>query len=496
MNKAEEKALKEKNKKRNKTLIKLGCLMALLQLVISVVFIVLLHFLDILPNLYKVLISVLLILFCLVTFITQYWKKIGIATKILSFLMCVIMVVGGVYIYNTYLAINKISGVNTQKTTMGVFVLADRDYETIQDVQSLSFGIVNNIDRNNTDNAIAYINKELGTEITVTEYESLPALVDALYSGLTETIILNTSYLNVLTEMESYEDFETRTKMIFSYEQEYTVKTDKNEEYLSGEGIFTIYISGIDTNGVPTENRNSDVNIICTVNTNTHQILMINTPRDFFIPLSISGGVNDKLTHAGCYGIDCSVDTLEMLYGINIDYYLKVNFTGFVDIIDAMGGVDVYSEYTFVTRHGNDQIVEGINHLTGIQALGFARERYSFGTGDRQRGKNQMAVINAVIKKLTTTDTLKNYNGILAAVSESMVTNMSYDMISDLVKMQLEEMPSWDIKTYSVDGTGDNQPTYSLSSPNYVMVPNEDTVNQAKDYLTRMHNGEIIEIIQ
>ena len=241
-------------------------------------------------------------------------------------------------------------------------------------------------------------------------------------------------------------------------------------------------------------NRNSDVNILITVNTKTRQILMINTPRDFYVPLSISNGVKDKLTHAGCYGIQVSVDTLEMLYGVNIDDYIKINFTGFVDVINELGGVDVYSEYDFMPRHGTQHFTVGYNHVNGTEALGFVRERYSFGSGDRQRGKNQMALIKAMINKCVSTDTLLNYENILGAVSSSIATSMTTDEITGLVKMQLSDMKGWDIQTYSVDGKGDNLMTFSLTAPNYVMVPTQSTVDMAKEYLRQIYAGETVQV--
>ncbi|MCM1307084.1 MAG: LCP family protein [Butyrivibrio sp.] len=434
-----------------------------------------------------------MVLFCLVTLITQYWKIPGIITKIFSVLFSVILVVGCVYINSTRKAISNISGSRTQETQMGVYVLADNPANSIAEIKDAPFGIIANIDRKTTDKTIDNIEKEISAQITIVEYDGTAQVIDALLGGNVTAIIINQSYINILSEHDDYKDLDTKVKLLSTYKQINEVNNNNVPDNApSKEGVFTVYVSGIDTKGAPTVNQNSDVNILITVNTNTHQILMINTPRDFYVPLSISNGVNDKLTHAGCYGIDCSVDTVEMLYGINIDHYLKVNFTGFVNIIDALNGVDIYSEYEFTTIHGGYHYVQGYNHLNGIQALGFARERYSFGSGDRQRGKNQMAVIKATLNKMMTSDMLMNYTSVLNAVSASMATDMSYDEISSLVKMQLETMPEWDIQSFSVDGTGDNLPCFSLSSPNYVMIPNEETVNRAKAYLRDIYNDIII----
>ena len=266
------------------------------------------------------------------------------------------------------------------------------------------------------------------------------------------------------------------------------------EEYLySGDRVFTVYISGIDTSGSPNVTSRSDVNILLTANLDTRQILMISTPRDYYVPLSISGGIRDKLTHAGIYGIDVSKDTLGMLYGVQVDDYVKINFTGFKEIIDELGGVNVYSEYAFT--EGNYHFQQGYNELNGTEALVFARCRYAFATGDRQRGKNQMAVIEAVINKMVSSDILYSYTDVLDAISDSMVTSMTYDEISELVKFQLNDMQGWDIVSYSVNGYDSSNTTYSTGNQMlYVMVPNEETVNQAKEYLAQMYAGEKIVI--
>lgn len=470
-----------------------GWVIAGLQFIITGIFLFIMHYTGMIPSEYQFMIGVLLVMLSFLTLIMQHWKIPGIITKILSVILSVALVVGSVYAYTTKSAVDGISGNKTHRFEIGVYVLADNPAESMNDIIDKNFGINKLTDRENTNKAVNEINDRYSAQINTSEYDDLISLADALYDGSIDAIIMNSAYVDVIKDNEDYKDFGDRVKLITTITFERVVKEDNNDDYLSGNGIFTMYISGIDTNGAPTVNRNSDVNILMVVNTNTHQILLINTPRDFYVPTTVSGGVKDKLTHAGCYGIDCSVGTLEMLYEINIDYYMKVNFTGFVDIINYLGGVDVYSEKEFIAWNGKYHILEGENHLNGEEALGFARERYAFGSGDRQRGKNQMKVIKAVINKMMSTDMLMNYTKILDKLSETMVTSMPYEEIGNLIKNQLDEMPSWDVQTYSVDGTGDTQPSYSLSSPNYVMVPNEDTVNQAKAYLAAIYDDQIID---
>ena len=253
-----------------------------------------------------------------------------------------------------------------------------------------------------------------------------------------------------------------------------------------------MYISGIDTRGGVSAKSRSDVNILATVNVDTHQVLLVSTPRDYYVPLPISNGQPDKLTHAGIYGVDVSMGTLEMLYGVPIDYYFRVNFSGFEKIIDALGGITVYSEYEFTTAAGYHFNV-GDNTMNGEQALSFARERYSFSSGDRQRGKNQMAVIKAVINKAMSPAILSNYTELMESISGNFETSMPYDVIADLVREQLDKGGSWNVVTYSVDGTGDSRKPYSLSTNAYVMIPDQSTVDAAIEKINQVRSGETLE---
>ena len=239
-----------------------------------------------------------------------------------------------------------------------------------------------------------------------------------------------------------------------------------------------------------TRRSRSDVNIIATVNTKTGQVLLVSTPRDFYVPLSISDGIPDKLTHAGIYGIEVSRDTLAMLYDTDIDYYFRVNFDGFKEIIDALGGITVNSEYAF--KSGSYQFKKGDNEVDGKAALSFARNRYAFASGDRQRGKNQMAVIKGVINTATGPAILKNYKSILDGLEGSFDTNMPYTTITKLIQNQLKEGTKWNVVTYSANGTGASKKPYSLSTNAYVMIPDQSTVDHAKELINRVKNGKIL----
>lgn len=259
---------------------------------------------------------------------------------------------------------------------------------------------------------------------------------------------------------------------------------------------FVVYLSGVDTRGDLTDKARSDVNIIAAVNPVTKQVVLINTPRDYYVDLA---GTNskDKLTHAGLYGVQTSMDTLGNLYGVDVQHYIRINFAGFINVIDALGGVDVYSDQAFTSvgspgYYDPTTFVEGWNHLDGKAALAFARERHAFKTGDVQRGINQMKVIDAMLNKIKSPALLMGFTKILDAVSDSFVTSLSQNQISALVRMQLSDFAEWNIERYTVTGTsGSSTKCYSAKGQKlYVMKPDEASVAKAKEMIAAVLGGE------
>lgn len=246
------------------------------------------------------------------------------------------------------------------------------------------------------------------------------------------------------------------------------------EEVLSAP--FVLYISGRDAGGAL-----SDVNQLVVVNPRIHQILLINTPRDYYVNLAGKEGLPDKLTHAGTYGLDTSIETLENLYGVDINYYVQIKFDSLVRLVDVLGGIDVDSAYAF------DGFQVGVNHLDGRQALDFVRNRKSFDGGDRTRGENQQRVITGIIRKLSNPSVVVNYPAILGAMEGSFTTDFGSDNIVKLARNQINSNPNWSVRTYGVDGTGAMLYTYSYPRQRlYVMQPNIDTVNEAKQKITQL----------
>ena len=382
---------------------------------------------------------------------------------------------------------------------MAVYVKSDDAADSVEATAGYTYGILSSLDRENTDGAVAHLNSQFGTEVQTKEYAGLTELADGILNGEVNAMLLNSGYLSVYEDMDGYTDFSTKIKEVGTVDVESTIQSAEESTPIepittaNGGKVYTIYLSGIDTRGEMTAKSRSDVNIIATVNTDTHEILLVSTPRDYFVPLSISGGAPDKLTHAGIYGIDVCMDTLGMLYDIDINYYFRINFGGFVKVIDALGGITVNSDYDFDSKnilgyHFN----KGENYVNGEQALIFARERYAFQEGDRQRGKNQMEVIRGVVKKALSPEILTSYSSILSSLDGCFGTNITYEEIAQILQQQLTNGGDWTIVSYSVDGTGATEKPYSMSQKAYVMVPNYDTVNKAKSLMEKVRNGEVV----
>ncbi|MCD8160053.1 MAG: LCP family protein [Clostridiales bacterium] len=469
-------------------------------LVIMVVLDVLLVRSELLPMKYLAPGMVLLLILVMLLGVMTHWTgrtgRFAFGT-VVSVLIGVVMVYGIVALYMLTNTLNSITTVTTEVSSVGVYVLTEDSAETLNDLEGDTFGILSELDRDSTDGAIEQLSEDLDTEIATAEYDSLVLLVEGLYNQECRAILLSSAYLDVIAEIDGYTDIEDRIREVSALEVEVVVEepdTQGTESEVSSasDTAFTMYISGIDSrNGLKAKSR-SDVNILATVNTETHQILLVSTPRDYYVPLSISNGAKDKLTHAGIYGVSVSMDTLAMLYGIDVDYYFRVSFEGFEEIVDALGGVSVYSEYAFTSTHGGYTFVEGYNYVNGAQALSFARERYAFASGDRQRGKNQMALIQAMIKKALSPDILVKYASILSAVEGNFETSLSYDLIADLVSDQLSTGADWEIISYSVDGSNGSAVPYSMSTTAYVMIPDEETVATASELMQAVLDGEVI----
>lgn len=481
-----------------------GMVLTLLLLVVSILFLFMLSLTQLLTNTHVIAAAAICLLAVLLTFLLtrNFRNRLTFVLGTSWWLICLgVFAVGGVYLFQTQSTLRTIAGIQTEASNISAYVLTDDPAQTLTDASGYSFGILSTLDRENTDTVVSRINEQLGTTIQTAEYAGLTQLADGLRNGEVGAVILNDAYLDLYEEFNGYTDFPTSVRALTTEVVETTIVDPADQAQASAapsldeNPVLNIYISGSDTRSstLPSRSR-SDVNILASINTQTRQVLLISTPRDYYVPLSISNGAPDKLTHAGIYGVQVSMDTLSMLYEVPVDYYFRVNFNGFVDIIDALGGIEVCSDYTFDT--GNVQgyhFNEGWNTVNGEEALAFCRERYAFSSGDRQRGKNQMAVIQGVLNKATSPAILTSYTSVLNSAEGCMETNVPYDTIAEIVRQQLSDGGNWNVVSYSVDGTGDSQVPYSMSSSVYVMIPDTSTVDQAKSLLAQVAAGEILQ---
>ncbi|WP_235322119.1 LCP family protein [Anaeromassilibacillus senegalensis] len=476
-----------------------GIIISAVLTVVVIAFIILLVWTQMLPTHLLILGSIAIVLIAVAAGLlvrrTAYKVQFTFGT-ILAVLLTAVLAFAGSYLYMTVNTLNQISSVRTQYTPVGIYVRTDDPAQTIADTQGYHFGILKTLDRENTDNIVSQIEDQLGGTIQTTEYEGLTQMIDALLEEETDAVIMNLAYLDVLSELDKYRDIESRIRELSVLHVETIVEEQpvqtQDENITVNKEVYTIYVSGSDTRqGLNTVGR-SDVNIIATVNTETRQILLVTTPRDYFVPLSISNGVPDKLTHAGIYGVNVSMETLEMLYETDIDYYFRLNFTGFTGIVDALGGITVDNEVEF--EKGNYYYPVGKVEMDGKKALTFARERYSFIDGDIQRGKNQLKVISAIIDKAMSPDILMNYASIMKSIEDCFEMDVPYNDIAALVRRQLSDNRNWNVVQYSVTGFGDSQIPYSMSDYAYVMQPDYETVNKAKELMKKVRDGEIVVI--
>lgn len=357
---------------------------------------------------------------------------------------------------------------------MTVLVPATSDVTDVRQLTSLL--APTDYDQENVTALLDDIAKMDQTQLTTSPTTSYLTAYQAMMNGGAQAMVLNGVFTNIL-EAEDPE-FSSKVKKIYSFKV--TKQAEAAVEQASGDS-FNIYISGIDTYGPISSVSRSDVNIIMTVNRATHKVLLTTTPRDAYLPIADGGqGQNDKLTHAGIYGVNASVHTLENLYGIDISNYVRLNFTSFLQLIDLVGGIDVYNDQEFTSLHGNYHFPVGEVHMNADQALGFVRERYSLSNGDNDRGKNQEKVIAALIKKLSSPDNLKNYQAILTGLEGSVQTDLSLETIMGLINTQLESGEPFTVESQALTGSGRTDlPSYAMpGSQLYVMEVNPDSLAQ------------------
>lgn len=466
-------------------------IVGLVTILFNLILTILLLILDVLPIKYLVPVIIVFVIIDVLIFIFGFRKKLkkkgNIIYFILNVLWCLICIVGSFFLFKTISFMGGMSNSKYKTENYSVIVLKDSTYNEITDIKNEEVGLIS-YQSDGKDKAKEHLSSKV--DVSYKDFETPQDLENALLNKEINVIMIEDSYVEMFKEIN--EDFESLTKVIYTFSIKLKAEDISKDVSVTTEP-FSIYISGIDTYGKISSVSRSDVNIVATVNPNTNQILLISIPRDYYVKLHGTTGYNDKLTHAGIYGVDMSVKTIEDLLGININYYVKVNFSSVINIVDVLDGVDVYSEYTF-TSYSGYKFTKGYNHMNGTQALDFARTRKAFASGDRQRGKNQQAVIEALIRKCTSASVITKYSSLLDSLSGSFQTNMSTKEITSLAKYQLDKMPSWTVKSISLDGSDAYNYTYSYGrSQSYVMVPYESSIKEAQQALSDILGGEVQE---
>lgn len=475
------KKMKFKNIKESKSKLDLLFkIIAVLYVVLTIIFFVSVVRMDLLPLMYVMIFTIAEVIFTIA-------MGVGLAKehktyKLNIFCLIIVLLISSVYVYVTNYAnatTEFLGNVFTEvEETDEYYVVVKKasSYNKIEDLKNKEIHLFQVEDD---------VKEEVGSKASATfkTTDNLTQIGKDLTNSKLEAILVSSSQYGILSD--EIEKFKENTKIIYTATHKIikTAEVEKEDtKYNVENGVFNVYISGIDTEGRISNVSRSDANIVVTVNTKTHEVLLTSIPRDYYVTLH-SKKAKDKLTHSGIYGISETVTTVEDLLDIDINYYVRVNFTTVIKLVDTLGGINVYSDYNFAA--GKYHYNKGYNHMNGSQALTFSRERYSFAEGDNQRVKNQQHVIEAIINKVLDSNTiLTKYTSILNSLEGSFQTNIDQKDISNLVKEQLQTMPSWTIKTNSLTGTGASNTTYSAGSQKlYVMIPNSQSVQNAKNQI-------------
>lgn len=432
---------------------------------------------------------VFVILFLLIYFgLKSQKKKTKITTRIVALALSIVLILVTTMSLRGSSFISDIFNSNYEEHVISFVILKDRKEETFEDISDLRFSANIKGDSNLTSKLSELVTKKFDTNINVTYFEGYSEVIDRFYANKDDVFVLAEAQRGIVEEL--YPNFTNDTKIIdqVSYRVSTAVDNDHNP---STDGVFTIFVTGIDTFGPVSTVSRSDVNMLVTVNTHTNQILLTNLPRDTQVELA-SFGKLDKLTHAGIYGVNESIETLENFLDVNIDYYLKVNFNSLKDIVDAMGGVDVISQFEF---QNEDFVVrKGHNHFNGEQALVFARARYNLPDMDNDRILNHQALMVGLIDKLTSTTFLTRYNEILSSIDGSFELSMPDILFRDLLKTQIDSNPQWDIITNTVMGEEIwSETTYSMPGHNlYLVETYPEELLKSKSYFLRIYSNNLL----
>ena len=487
-------------KEQNKALRGIGIALSILLVVASFYLLYQLIKINVLPTKLLFLITIVFVLLDAIFALLLCYYTRAVVSKIICVVITLVLIfgscIGGYYISKTGSLLTNITNVTKHaKNTVSVVVKQSSDIKNKSQLNGLSVGTLRTIGTQGSSKALKELSKD-GIVMNQSEYDSLSSMLEAFYNGEVDSIIINESSRSQILDMESYADFDNNTRVVYqtSYKVENTDKANAVTDITSKP--FNVLISGSDTRGGFDENGRSDVIMVATVNPKTSTILLTSVPRDFYVTTACDAadgcmqGALDKITHTGIHGTNTTKRTVEQLLGVEINYTFKVGFDTVTDLVDALGGVDVYVEPGYAVSTSTFSVHEGVNHLNGHDALEYARERYAYTEGDRQRTKNQQQVLMGIVNEATKPSVITKYASIMDAMANTFSTTMSNEEISDLIKHQINNNPKWKMEQYMVDGTGDTLMCAELGDAASVMVPDQSTVKIAKDKINAILAGK------
>lgn len=432
----------------------------------------------------NIIITIGLLVVLAISIFLQKTKKSPLVTTVVLVIFSLVSLVG-IFGFKQMIDITNRMNLTAAFSEVEMSIVVPKESD-IKDVSQLtSVQAPTKVDKNNIETLMSALKKDKKVDVKVEDVASYQEAYDNLKSGKSKAMVLSGSYASLLESVDS--NYASNLKTIYTYKIK---KKNSNSAKQVDSKVFNIYISGIDTYGSISTVSRSDVNIIMTVNMNTHKILLTTTPRDAYVKIP-GGGADqyDKLTHAGIYGVETSEQTLENLYGIKIDYYARINFTSFLKLIDQLGGVTVHNDQAFTSLHGKFDFPVGDIQMNSEQALGFVRERYSLDGGDNDRGKNQEKVISAIVNKLASLKSVSNFTSIVNNLQDSVQTNMSLDTINALANTQLDSGSKFTVTSQAVTGTGSTGQLTSYAMPNsslYMMKLDDSSVASASQAIKNL----------
>ncbi|MBY5033798.1 LCP family protein [Streptococcus gallolyticus] len=434
-----------------------GLVGALMYLIVAKQF---LHFRQL-----HVIVPIVLLLVWLLALIAILKKKVKVLTAV-CLVLFLLGVTGLIFTYKSAADLTQKfnSTASYSEIEMSVVVAKDSTVNNLSELSEVQSPLAS--DRDNIEALLGKARLEKNVNLTPVETASYQSAYETIMADKSKAMVLNSAYSSLLELNDA--DYVSKIKTLYTYKISKKVSVKKSSDKQKDPNVFNIYISGIDTYGSISTVSRSDVNIIMTVNMDTHKVLLTTTPRDSYVKIPDGGGNQyDKLTHAGVYGVETSMKTLENLYGIDIDYYARINFTSFMKLIDAVGGVEVNNPTAFTA--GGQTFEAGTIQLDSASALRFVRERYSLAGGDHDRGRNQERVIAALIKKLASFQSLTNISDVVTSLQDSVQTNMSLDSMMTIANAQLSLGGQFAVTSQDVTGAGSTGELPSYAMPGYAL---------------------------